>query len=172
MSRWKQHPNHDNFLISDDGNVLRLKIGKWHELNKYPNARGYMRVGFTDKNVSQCVHNLVAETFVKNPYPMNKKYVNHIDGNKLNNRADNLEWVTSSENQEHAYRIGLRSPDFIQKTMRPIMIIETGEIFKGISECARKIHGNPGHIHECLNGTICTHLGYHFKYAEGGDSDV
>ena len=172
LSRWKQHPEHDNFLISDEGNILRKKRGKWHELNQYINDRGYMRVGFVDKDVSQCVHSLVAETFVKNPDPINKRYVNHIDGNKLNNRADNLEWVTSSENQEHAYQTGLREPSFIQKTMRPIVIIETGEIFNGISDCARKIHGKPGHIHECLHGSRRTHHGYHFKYVESGDADV
>lgn len=172
MSRWEQHPEHDNFLISDEGNILRRKRGKWHELNQYINARGYMRVGFMDKDVSQCVHSLVAETFVENPDPINKKYINHIDGNKLNNRADNLEWVTSGENQEHAYKMGLRSPNYMQKTMRPIMIVETGEVFDGIGDCARKIHGNPGHIHECLNGGRHTHHGYHFKYVESGDSDA
>lgn len=172
MSNWKQHPEHDNILVSDDGNILRRKRGKWHELNQYINARGYMRIGTADKEVSQCVHSLVAETFVDNPDPVNKQYINHIDGNKLNNRADNLEWVTSSENQEHAYRIGLRAPNYIQKTMKPIMIVETGEIFKGISDCARRINGNPGHIHECLHGGRHTHRGYHFRYLEDGEDDV
>lgn len=51
-------------------------------------------------------HRLVAFAFCENP--QNKTEVNHIDGNKLNNRADNLEWVTSSENQIHAYKIGLQ----------------------------------------------------------------
>lgn len=171
MSNWKQHPEHDNLLISDEGNILRLKRGKWHELNQYINGRGYMRIGIADKGVSQCVHSLVAETFVKNPDPINKQYINHIDGNKLNNRADNLEWVSAGENQKHAYLIGLRSPNYIQKGMRSIMIVETGEIFNGISECARTIDGNPAHIHGCLNGSRHTHLGYHFKYAESGDCD-
>lgn len=171
VSNWKHYPGHDELLISDDGVVIRKKRGKWHELNQCDNDRGYLRVCFTDKSIPQCVHTLVAETFVDNPDPKNKKYVNHIDGNKHNNRADNLEWVTAGENQEHAYRIGLKTPNYIQKRMRAIRIVESGEIFNGIGECARAIHGNPGHIHECLNGGRQTHRGYHFEYVEGGSAN-
>lgn len=56
----------------------------------------------------QLVHRIVATYFCDNPE--HKPEVNHIDGNKSNNRASNLEWVTRSENERHAYRTGLAKP--------------------------------------------------------------
>lgn len=56
------------------------------------------------------IHRLVAEIFI--PNLDNKPEVNHIDGNKHNNRYDNLEWVTTSENRLHAYKTGLQTPTY------------------------------------------------------------
>ena len=51
------------------------------------------------------IHKLLAQTFIPNPF--NKKQVNHMDGNKLNNNLTNLEWCTPSENMRHAVKTGL-----------------------------------------------------------------
>lgn len=68
---------------------------------------GYLRVQLSRKDFY--IHRLVAETFI--PNPENKSQVNHIDGNKRNNRVDNLEWNTPLENNLHAIRTGLHKTD-------------------------------------------------------------
>lgn len=55
-------------------------------------------------------HRAVAETFIDNPY--SKPQINHIDGNKLNNCVNNLEWVTAKENSIHTVKHGLWKPKF------------------------------------------------------------
>lgn len=66
----------------------------------------YVQLYRKDKKVNCAVHQLVAKAFITNPD--NKPMVNHIDGNKLNNNACNLEWCTCSENHKHAWNTGLQ----------------------------------------------------------------
>lgn len=91
-----------------DGTDLRLneRILK-PGLSGYPGSQYYMVV-LTAKGKKRTakVHRLMCESFYG--IDSTKKYVNHIDGNKQNNLISNLEWCTSSENQKHAYKTGLR----------------------------------------------------------------
>lgn len=72
---------------------------------------GYRHSVFGGKNVN--FHRIIAELFI--PNVNHKPCVNHIDGDKLNNRADNLEWCTHSENTIHAYITGLETKRFGEK---------------------------------------------------------
>jgi len=76
------------------------------------NEDGYLKVHFKHNNLSKgfFIHRLVALTFI--PNPLKKPQVNHIDGNKLNNNISNLEWVTNLENQQHAWKNGLKKGTF------------------------------------------------------------
>lgn len=89
-----------------DGNIYPFPAKhKTKSLNK---SLGYFTVTLYKNNqeVKLYIHRLVALAFIPNPH--NKPEVNHIDGDKTNNHASNLEWVTSSENSYHASNTGLR----------------------------------------------------------------
>lgn len=92
------------YLAGSDGTIHnRTKQMKSGLINS-----GYLKIGFNvrGKLYNRLVHRIVAQTFI--PNPENKREVNHIDGNKLNNSVKNLEWVTSAENKQHAIRTGLK----------------------------------------------------------------
>lgn len=97
------------YKVSDLGNVVRVHKGsKEDTLRKLHIARnGYVYIDLYKRNKRKkfYVHQLVAKTFLNNE--LNKEQVNHIDGNKLNNKLSNLEWATRSENMKHAYDNGL-----------------------------------------------------------------
>lgn len=103
---WKQLPYHEGeFYISNNGNVKNIKTG--NILKGDINNGGYRRVGMYNNSVLErrFIHRMVAEHFVdgyKDGY-----LVNHIDGNKTNNKSTNLEWVNASENMQHAQNTGL-----------------------------------------------------------------
>lgn len=94
------------YLISKEGKLYSLRRRKF--LKPFRNEKGYLVVELWKNQTrkSRKLHKLVAETFVANP--KNLTEVNHKDGNKSNNCAENLEWCTRSENVQHAYDLGLR----------------------------------------------------------------
>ena len=79
------------------------------------------------------VHRIVATHFIENPDK--KQYVNHKDGDKSNNITYNLEWVTSSENLKHSYRMGLHSSKITEKQRREIINRRaSGETYQTIAD--------------------------------------
>jgi hypothetical protein len=85
---------------------LWLKPSKIGNTNMKDNMYYGVLLTKDKKQVCRRVHRLVAQAWIPNPH--NKKFINHKDGNKLNNHIDNLEWVTSKENNQHAIKTGLK----------------------------------------------------------------
>ena len=101
------------YYITNDGKCYNSNTGNYLK-GQVNYKNGYLTYNLTlpDGRKKRCyAHRLVAIAYIENKE--NKKEVNHIDGNKLNNCIDNLEWVSSSENKQHALENELRKFDHI-----------------------------------------------------------
>ena len=122
MEEWKDIPGYEGYYqVSNKGRLRSLKRvvkksdGKTQTVpERYmkpkPDKKGYSIVGVS-KNANKKylkLHRVVAQSFIPNTH--NKPQVNHLDGNKQNNKVENLEWSTQKENNIHALREGLRIP--------------------------------------------------------------
>ena len=92
----------ERYIKISSGGIKKIK----ETILKFSTRNGYSIVMIykNKKGYRKSVNRLVAETFI--PNFKNKPQVNHIDGNKLNNVVENLEWCTQKENIEHSYRLG------------------------------------------------------------------
>jgi hypothetical protein len=120
----KNYKNHKLYLIKDSdfcdyyitksGKIFSNYSGYFKKIKTAISNSGYELVHVTINGLclNRTVHRLVAQTFINNPN--NKTEVNHINGIKTDNRVENLEWVTSSENKKHAFIIGLNKSNIIR----------------------------------------------------------
>ena len=93
------------YYISKDAKIYNTKTSRWIKGRMAPNGYWDFILNHGGKQHSFRAHRLVAEYFI--PNPENKKQVNHIDGNKLNNNLNNLEWITNEDNMKHAVKNNL-----------------------------------------------------------------
>lgn len=165
--QWKKIEEYPQYSISNLGRVRhdeKNKILVPFAIGKKGNQ--YQAVDLYPKK-SVRIHRLVAKYFI--PNPENKPEVNHIDGDKTNNQATNLEWVSGSENCVHAYRVLGRKKFFgaDNATSKKVIRVEDGKLYGSLQEAAKDC-GLASHtsISNALSGQKRTAGGYHWKNAD------
>jgi len=134
-------------------------------LKPFPNHKGYLQVSLCDsrgKEKTVKVHRLVCEAFYKNPE--NKPCVNHIDEDKTNNAASNLEWCTYKENNNYGTRTARTSKTVGQYTLDGKLI----KIWRSTMEIQRLLGFAFQNVSAAARGKRKTAYGYVWKYVEEG----
>ena len=103
----KEISDYPDYKIDSIGNVFSHKYNRIKQMIPQKATAGYHYVTLckNGKRRNRFIHRLIAQEYI--PNPLNKQEVNHINGNKLDNRIENLEWVTPLENIQHAIKLGL-----------------------------------------------------------------
>ena len=148
---WRDVPGFEGYyVVSNNGMVksirkfLKRKGGLFEsefqrKISKRPDKYMSLTLAKDKVKTSHLLHRIVATCFVKNDNPEEKTQVNHINGNKGDNRSINLEWVSHSQNIRHAYRTGLnKSKRGEENPLSKITNAQARDIFKD-ERCARKI---------------------------------
>lgn len=172
---WKDIPDWPFYQASTWGRIRSIDKETKHNyggickkkgkvLSSHINGSGYRHCGLVKAGKTYgrlSIARLVCQTFKENPF--NLPIVNHLDGNKLNDRPDNLEWCTQSRNMKHAYEIGLKKPSIISKegirrrikasSKKVILfnLLDGGyRIFEQINKCAEYLNVDQSCISQSL----------------------
>lgn len=151
---YREIPGYSNYLIKNDGTgVKNKKTGRNLKIRR--STQGYPVLAiFCDtlkKSQKVFVHKLVALTFLGEPplYEKDKATINHQNGDKTDNRPENLEWCSMADNLRHAFAIGLQDANMI-----PIYVFneknKTQIRYPSVSECARNLGVDDQTIHTRL----------------------
>lgn len=160
---WKEinieNENTSGYYISSLG---RFKNKKGVIMKDYkPHHSGYIYLRVNIKKYA--LHRLVALAFIENP--KNKPFVNHIDGNKLNNTVGNLEWLNCSENNMHAHKIGLTN-GHKRKIIQYDLEMNEMQKFITIKEASNQLNICYSSIKAVLYKKQKTAGGFIFKYLD------
>lgn len=153
--KWKQIEGYEKYSVSDTGLVKNTESGRLLTCAK--DKDGYLYVSFPKNGKVKKVrlHRLVATTFI--PNPENKETVDHINGDKEDNRVGNLQWLSNKENLNKYWELH----------RKPVICVEYGIIYKSSYQAAAELGVSPTHIREVCNKKRRTEKKLHFEYYKG-----
>lgn len=140
VEKWKTIEGYSGMVeVSNLGKVRNKKNKREYKqtLSCWGYPRVHLHIGGDNKNVT--VHRLVASAFIENKDGLPQ--VNHIDGDKTNNVFLNLEWCSAKQNSQHREKVVWSGKHLGGRKKRPVMNLDTGEIFPSVKEATYSIFG-------------------------------
>ena len=169
----------DYYKISDDGQLYSTRSDQILRYNIDPDGYAYYVLCVDGQRKTVKAHRLVAEAFI--PNPENKPAIDHINGNRLDNRVENLRWVTNIENSHNPLTLsklinnGAKNiPNLLQASInrnygrKGVSVYKDDAlvgVFRSQRAAATFTQVSEGKVSMCLNGHMRSCKGYVFKYA-------
>lgn len=153
------------YSVSNKGRVIsdrkRHQNGLAFFMEQSPDGSGYLKIVPYKNGSPRCVkiHSMVAKTFI--PNPRNLPQVNHKDGIKTNNHAENLEWVSQQDNLDHGWKTGLLKATFGNSKLTPNDVREIRRLKasgESVVNLAQRYKLTRTTIYDLLKNRTWTHL--------------
>lgn len=157
--QWRDIPNYEGrYQVSSEGRVRNARTGRVLRPGLAYNGYYMVRLCKDGYARTQRVSRLVAQAFVPGFAP--ELQVNHINGDKTDNSADNLEWCTPSENQLHRHRVlGQQAHN-----RKAVQCVETGKVYASITDAAEDVGVSVYNLSRVLSGRRKTTHKLHFIF--------
>lgn len=166
---WVEIEGYPNYAVSNRGRVVNLETDMI--LSVRPHDKGYMRVALYNGGARRdiYIHQLVAKAFFARF--RHGEHIEHVNGDPSDNRPENLRKRKQRMEEVRegvSRRLQMATDEAYRAWGKPVMLLETGEVFRTVRDCANYIGGDYSSIYRCLRNQRGSHMGYTFAYQKAG----